>query len=437
MMTRSIQLASLAILATTGTAVAQQQPAVRQLGAVIATSNEVLGATVFVRHLKRGVLVNDVQHRRLLLFDPELKGFTVVADSTPATANAYSGRFGGLIAYKGDSSLFVDAASMSMLVIDPDGRIGRVMSVPRSQDAMVLGNSALGSPAFDGTGKLVYRSMPRPLMRERAAGGAGGPGVFTPPEIPDSAAVVRVDLGTRQVDTVAFTKVPKVKMDVQRDDNGRVNITAVVNPLPVIDDWAVLSDGSIAVVRGRDYHVDWIRPDGSRESTPRIPFDWRRLTDEDKVAFIDSVKAARARLAANSAPTAGAGGTSAGGNPGAAGGPPGEVRIMIGPGGPGGGAGFGGREPVFVAPSELPDYQPVFFVGALRADLDGHLWVRTTPTRALAGGPIYDVINAKGELIERVQVPKDRAIVGFGEGGIVYLLAREGSMTKLEAARVK
>src|SRR5205809_1009177 len=78
-----------------------------------------LGAIVFSRHLPAGVLVNDVQTRRLLMFDSTLTHVTVVADTTSATANAYSGRMGGLIAYRGDSSLFVDPQSMSMLVIDP------------------------------------------------------------------------------------------------------------------------------------------------------------------------------------------------------------------------------------------------------------------------------------------------------------------------------
>jgi hypothetical protein len=47
------------------------------------------------------------------------------------------------------------------------------------------------------------------------------------------------------------------------------------------------------------------------------------------------------------------------------------------------------------------------------------------------------VINSKGELIERVQVPKDRAIVGFGAGGVVYLAARDGNKTTLEKASFK
>lgn len=98
--------------------------------------------------------------------------------------------------------------------------------------------------------------------------------------------------------------------------------------------------------------------------------------------------------------------------------------------------GGGMRAMAMVEPSELPDYQPPFFAGSVRADADGRLWVRTMPTKAIPGGPVYDVINAKGELVDRVQVPKDRAIVGFGPGGIVYLAVRETGATtsKLEKA---
>jgi hypothetical protein len=438
-----ISLTAMATLVVAAESRAQQVPAIRQLGPVVATSKETFGAQVFVRHAKNGVLVNDVQNRRLLLLDPTLSTFSVVADTTPATANSYSGRTGGLIAYRADSSLFVDAQSMSMLVIDPEGKVTRVMSVPRSQDAVVLGNPNLGHPSFDANGRLVYRGMPRPIMPPPSRDGS-----FTPPQPPDSVPLVAVNLASRQVDTVGWTVVPKLKMDIQRDDNGRVMIQAVANPLPVVDDWAVLSDGSIALVRGRDYHIDWVRPDGTRESTPKIPIEWKRLTDEDKVAFMDSVKAARERMAAASATAPGTTTMVVGGGGadatrqrparegmdvivgGARGGPG-------GPGGPGGAGPMGARPLNMIPPSELPDYQPPFFVGQMRADADGRLWIRTIPTKAIAGGPVYDVINSKGELIERVQVPKDRAIVGFGAGGVVYLTARDGTKTTLEKASFK
>jgi hypothetical protein len=431
------------LLAAHSPAAAQQRPDVRPLGPVVAQSTEQFGAMVFIRHSASGVIVNDPMHRRLVKLDDALANPQVIADSTPATANAYSGRSGALLAYRGDSTLFVDPQSLSMLVIDPAGKVARVMSVPRSQDAMVLGNTPIGGAAYDGTGKIVYRGfgMPRFNMRR----GADGAAVASAPEMPDSGSIVRVDLASRQVDTVAWVRIPRPKIDMDRDTLGNIRPRITMNPLPTVDEWAVLADGSVAIVRGHDYHVEFVRPDGTRESAPKIPFDWQRLTDEDKIAFLDSLEAARERFLASQPaapqPHVQSSATT---------GPGGERRVqtmvMAGPG-PGATAAAAGGNPLagmmmsrnvnFVRAEELPDYKPPFFAGSVRADADGNLWVLTIPTKAIAGGSVYDVINGKGELVDRVQIPKDRTIVGFGTGGTVYLSAREGAVTKLEKAKIR
>lgn len=428
---------------------AQQRPAIRTLGAVAATSTEPLSGVFGLRQLPDGrVIINDLGKRRVLMFDPSLAKFTVIADSTSATANAYSGRIGGLIAYRGDSTIFVDPTSMSMLVLDGSGKVARVMSVPRSQDAFTISG---GGAAVDGSGRLVYRAQPNFPRPAPSPSGA-----FTMPDIPDSAAIVRIDLASRKMDTVGFIKTPKVKFDMTRDDNGRVRITSQINPLPVVDDWAMLPDGSVAFVRGRDYHVDFVGADGARTSAAKVPFDWQRMTDEDKTAFLDSLKVARERLGVN-APgvgfgglagalggpglggaaqtvifgNSGPGGDRAGGPGGASGAGGGNVRVN----GPGGGG--GGPQLNFVPASELPDYKPPFFAGQVRADPEGNLWVRTIPTKAIPGGPVYDVLNRKGELVERVQIPDGRTIVGFGPNGSVFLAARKDTSVFLERATVR
>jgi hypothetical protein len=38
---------------------------------------------------------------------------------------------------------------------------------------------------------------------------------------------------------------------------------------------------------------------------------------------------------------------------------------------------------------------------------------------------IYDVINSQGALVDRVQIPAGRTIVGFGKGGVAYMVARD------------
>ena len=73
--------ASLALIfAVSATASAQQRPAIRQIGATAAKSTEVLGGVQGIRALPDGrVLVNDVAKRRVLLFDPTLSTFAVIA----------------------------------------------------------------------------------------------------------------------------------------------------------------------------------------------------------------------------------------------------------------------------------------------------------------------------------------------------------------------
>lgn len=422
---------TLPLIMLASTAAAQQQPPIRQLPAIAAKStvqwNNILG----LRPLPGGrVLVDDVVGRKVVLLDSTLSLVTIVADTTPATSTAYSGRFASIVAFRGDSTLFIDPQSMSMVVVDPNGKMTRVMALPRSEDAAMLGGAIGSSSGFDAKGRLVYRAPFRFIRNGPPPTNGGLPQMPTPPE---SAAIVRVDLTTRQLDTVGVVKIPKVNLQVTQDDKGNVRMISELNPLPTVDEWAVLSDGSVAFVRGRDYHVDYVNADGSKTSAPKVPFEWQRLTDEDKVAFLDSVKAARARLVAAQSATAAQAAA-----PGADGGGQ-RVMIQMGPGGPDGGRGGGGaagaaQQLNFVSPSDLPDYKPPFFANSVRADADGNLWVRTIPTRQIAGGPVYDVINREGKLVDRVQIPVGRTIAGFARDGSVYLVSRDGATMTFERA---
>jgi hypothetical protein len=413
-------------------AAAAQTPTVRLINAPDASSKPEFAFVAAVRQLAGGrLLVNDINNRQLTILDPGLANAFVLADSTSGQLNSYGTRAGGLIRYVGDSTLFVDPAGLSMFVIDPNGKIARVASVPRSQDAASLGNNLLGTPGVDGAGRLVYRSTGLRITQQGGKGGGGGG--FATPDFPDSTAIVRVDLATRKVDTAAYYKIPKTKMNIVQTDKG-MTATSELNPMPIVDDWAVLSNGSIAIVRGQDYHVDILKADGTLASATKIPFDWQRLSDEEKVAVIDSAKAAldRARAAGPGDGNAVIAGGARGGGPGSG---PGGMVVMsfrTETGGDGSGVGpkiasmGGGMQPSFVSASELPDYRPAFSQGAARADEDGNVWVRTSATRAGAiGGLIYDVINSQGALVDRVQIPAGRTIVGFAKGGVVYMVARD------------
>ncbi len=333
-----------------------------------------------------------------------------------------------------------------MLVIDPAGKITRVMAAPRPNDVPFLTGGPAGTPGFDARGRLVYRSFGRPTF------GPGGPAAGGTPTFPDSEAIVRFDLATRKLDTAGFFKTYRPRMNVERDSTG-VRMTSIMNPLPVVDEWVVMSDGSIAIVRGRDYRVDFISVDGTLSKGEKVPYDWQRLSDEDKATFIDSTKAAMTRArAAGGAP--GAGGANTGFAIGGGGGGGGQMVIRMdsrdGGGPPPGGGGAGDRQIVmggpppggqmaplaFVSPSELPDYKPVFGPNSVHADADGRLWVRTIPTKPTPG-VVYEVIDRSGKLVDRVLVPNGSVIVGFGAGGVVYMGMRDANGIHVQRAHVK
>src|SRR5207253_9944560 len=102
-----------------------------------------------------------------------------------------------------------------------------------------------------------------------------------------------------------------------------------------------------------------------------------------------------------------------------------------------GGAGPDGEFPPLpmVSPSELRDYKPAVQPGSTRADADGNLWIRTSQN--VDARPVYGIINRKGEVIDRVELPANRVLAGFGPGGVVYLAVRDGTTAHLEKARIK
>lgn len=440
-----------------GTPVSGALPPIRTLGKTLASSTELLGAVSQARALPDGrLLVNDNSGRKVVLFDKELKSYTIVADTTSATANAYSSRAAGLITYKGDSTLFVDPQSLSMLVIDGKGAVTRVMSVPRPNEAQALIGGPNGTPGFDAQGRLVYRAPPdMQRMMQRAMGGAqpGQPG-FTMPQLPDSMTLVRIDLESRKIDTVGNVKIYRPKMTMSGTPETGMRISSPTNPLFYLDDWAVLADGRVAIVRGQEYKVEYINAAGQVESSSKLPFQWVKLSDSMKVAILDSAKAVAEKNreeAMKRIQQGGAGAPIVMGPGGGAAPAMGDRMVMefrVGgdAGGRGGRGGEGGANrpagaqqitlpPIeMVSPSEVPDYAPPFTAGAARGDADGNLWIRTTMGHN--GGAVYDVVNAKGQLTDRVLVPTGRFIAGFGPG-VVYMGVRDGTGVRLEVASIR
>jgi hypothetical protein len=411
--------------AAAATASAQSTlPVVRQLGASSAVTTDSIASVAAVRELSDGtVLVHDPTRARVLLLDRDMKLVRVVVDSTSGTGHAYGAKPGGLIPFRGDSTLFVDPATFTMHVIGPGGTIARTMAAPRASDLPSLAGGLVGNAGFDAQGRLVYRAPPVSAIIRPAEPGKP----ISIPAPKDSLALVHVSLATRKMDTIGFYRISKSKFQVDTEANGSVKgVTTIVHPLPTVDDWAILSDGTVALVRGQDFHVDFIMASGAVRKGARIPHDWQRLSDDDKVRISDSSRAAFQVLrTAKLEPSAGAG-PPAGGSP-----PPGAVasgRASTGTTSP---ATKSHTADVIMTPitwpsaADMPDFIPAFPPGAARADLHGRLWIRTRSTGGATTGPVYDVIDGAGALVQRVQIPAGSTIAGFGHDGAVFLGVRD------------
>ena len=408
---------------------------VRPLGTPDAVSAPgVVRSIATLRAVSEGAaLINDPVARQVILLDDKLRVARVVADATPSTGGLYGPYGTGLFAWRGDSTLFLNGASMAMAVIDRGGVPRRVMAAPRPKDFGQLAGVNAGNPGFDGQGRLVFKGAGITQTEQMRRGDLPGvPG-------PDSVPLVRFNFATRTLDTAVFIRsyFPRMKSNTRRWTVGdaahvQTSVRPVLHPIPTVDDWAVLPDGRIAVVRGSDYHVDFVDDRNEIVHRPKIPFAWRRLLPEDKAALIDSSRALRARLIKEGVPLGY--GDAPPPNTETMGTPSMSVRTGT-PGSPAPVSEQGAPEDVYVDPEELPDYQPVFASGAIRADAEGHLWVRTIPPVPLSGGAIYDVLDRDGRLIDRVQVPRGTAIAGFALDGVVFLADRRAGAISIMRVR--
>lgn len=401
--------------AQTPTAPTTTGPAPRVLPAPLATSPRFAGNAFHLVALPDGsLLINDVRNRRVMRSDSLLRTTQVVIDTTD-----YGTRGGTLLRYRGDSALFIEAVTPSMTLIDPRGAIVRTMAVPRPRDVGWMMPSPTQPPGIDGEGRLISRGAgPRQEVPRLQ------PNAMRVRTYPDTSPVVRDNRATRGADTLAWVRtLPISGVEVARAD-GRSMFYARSVPAYVLDEWTVLSDGTLMVVRGRDYHIDRLDSDGQWRALPRLPFPWRRINDDDKQRLIDSVETAR--LADLQRPPGALGGASGGSG--------------------GSGMSSGGSDrPDFpsppadamrIRPDEIPDYHAPFGMGAVFADAEAHVWIRTTIATDDTAGVIYDIVDRDGTLTDRVVLPKQRGIIGFDTRGHVYLLGRaDGGVQWIERVR--
>ena len=379
-----------------------------------------------IRFADGRVFVNDIVARRVVIFDSTSPA-RVVTDSASVTATAYGFGAGALIPFHGDTTL------VSRSAVERDARAqsrganrARDGHATAEQSARLVRELVLHA-GLRRAGRLLYFLAQALTMPVKPP-----PANTTTTSTVDSALIVRFDFASHAYDTVATIRMPKARQSITTSEEGRITrmSSMTADPAPVLDDWVVRQDGVLVIVRGRDFHVDWMDSDGKWSSAPKIAFEWQHLDDAQKQTLIDSAaaanKARRDSILAGQA-TGGIGGSAAGGaRTGRGGGDADAPRAPQPPPPP--------IEDPKVEPNDVADYRPAFPHGATRVDWDGNLWIRTTTM--VNGQPVYYVVNRRGELFDRVQIPPFRTLAGFGPG-VVYMAVKDAAgVVHLEEAKI-
>lgn len=407
--------------------IAQAAAPLRRLSSPDAVSSRTMGAIESVRELADGrVLVNDARYRQVLIIDRQLSGARVLIDSVSTDSIRYGLFTSPLVAYRGDSTLFHVANSSLLHVIDPSGQIvGRLPSTTRGEKPPRI----LSLKGLDVDGNPIYAALTFALnFGDRWYEAAAAP-------------IVRMNYATGREESVAhFQRAPEFRMQQQKV-NGKMQPIRTFNPLVLVDDWTVLSDGTVAVVHAKDYNVELMRPDGKRVARTKLPFVKRTLSDAEKIeeasvrraaVILDEQEIELVRGIGN-----GAGAMAAALSLGldsltrVAQKANGSVKVALPPYAP-----VIDLEPVPI--SHMLDFLPPFRPGAVIADRSARVWIRTTMTTGAPDNDVlYDVVNNLGDHVQRVAVPANRTIVGFGPNDVIYVKSREGlNSWRLERRRI-
>jgi hypothetical protein len=199
-----------------------------------------------------------------------------------------------------------------------------------------------------------------------------------------------------RLDPVKQTRlvITKLLVPVQHQTgggNGMIYTRATIGD--PADGWGVMSDGRVAIVRAAPYRVEWISPQGASMLGPVMAYDPIPYTAEDRAAFEK---------------TAGRGGASVG---------------------VAGGSGSGNTTPE----REYAKAKPAFLPGDVIVSPSGRIWVMRSQAFG-ATTTLYDVFDGTGARVDRVTMPADSRVIGFGPGSV---FVREGSAKSASLKKYK
>lgn len=267
----------------------------------------------------------------------------------------------GIVRGLGDSLVVMDMDGTKAIVLDAQARPVRQQRSPLSPSSLAtVGDGWIRAISSAGDWYSSDRAMR-----------------FSPRfYADDSASVVIWRAATGRTDTLA-------RVAVRRDPFTPRGAPMPIGVFDVVDAWGVFRDGRVIVVRGRDYGIELIDPDGrvtraGRGPTPRLP-----LTREDAERTRDSLSREWA----------------------------GVLRMMP--------MGDQGRaRPAVALPEPLPTQWPLLRGTDVRVDWQERAWVRVRTAPLDTGASRYDLFDRNGRFLKAVAVDADGIVVGFGRSAV-------------------
>jgi hypothetical protein len=269
---------------------------------------------------------------------------------------------GTLLPLAGDTTLLTDAGNRRLLALGPDATPVAVIS-----DAWPMPGGEPGTRlprGIDGRGRGYLQG---------SAARVSASGAVTPL---DSAPLLRVARGSATDDTLGYVHLAPRRISTTSKNGALTSVDITIPPYPAQDGWQAFADGAVAIARVREYRVDWVLPDGRRVAGPEISHSPVRVGQRDKDEWSASAGRVRAAAAGSPAPSA-------------------APR----------------PEP------DWPEFKPPFPSAGVLAGSDGRLWVQR---HSVAGDTRsrYDVIDRRGVVVQRVEIPGGGRVVGFGPRSI-------------------
>jgi hypothetical protein len=351
-----LALAALAVASTTP----QSEPAPRSLPALPLALTIELGDVAAVHELSNGhLLISDDATPAILVVD--LASGSVRKIGRQGRGPNEFQRPGGIYhATDGGVAFVVDRSQPRVFVIDRNGTLTAMRSI---EQRGVQSSADKIDPRRIDAALHAYFVDQGALLRPRPGQTAS-----------DSAALLRFDPARQHADTVArlFRTRPT---SITTRDRLTLSRTPIFSPA---DGWAVIPDGSIAVVRAVPYRVDWFAPTGQMSVGQPIAYAPVKVTDADRENR-------------------------------------GESRASVS----GGGTSGSGR-PMGISSDTKPEFasvKPAFDPEAIVVGPDSRVWVGRF-VAAESKQVVYDAFDRRGSRVDRIALPARSRLVGFGPNAV-------------------